>query len=89
MQPMLPAAARYFEKPGTWVVPAGLTGSEQMFPVGELTLQPARATLRIGQPMPAEECLARGNGDRKAVMDALGADVAALLPASYRGVYGG
>jgi 1-acyl-sn-glycerol-3-phosphate acyltransferase len=89
MQPMLPAAARYFEKPGTWVVPAGLIGSEAMFPVGELTLQPARATLRIGVPVLAEECLARGNGDRKAVMDALGADVAALLPEPYRGAYAG
>src|SRR3954465_1201823 len=39
MQPMLAGVARYLTEPGTWVVPAGLTGPESLFPVDAATVQ--------------------------------------------------
>lgn len=87
MQPMLAAVARYLAVPDAWVLPAGLTGSETLYPVGGRGLQPARVTLRLGPPMRADNLLALADGDRHVVMDAIGLAVAALLPASYRGVY--
>lgn len=88
MQRMLPAVARYLDVPGTRVLPAGLTGSEAFFPVGDSTIRPARIMLRVGAPISAEALIERANGDRKTVMDAIGLAVAELLPPSYRGVYG-
>lgn len=87
MQRFLPGVARYLAVPDTWILPVGLIGSEQLFPVGNATIRPARAELHIGPPVRAGELLAGAKGDRRIVMDAIGAAVAALLPASYRGVY--
>jgi 1-acyl-sn-glycerol-3-phosphate acyltransferase len=87
MQPMLPAAARYLEVPGTVILPIGLTGSETLFPLAAETVQPATVELHIGHPQPAGELFARTSGDRRQVMDDLGKAVARLLPQSYRGVY--
>lgn len=87
MQPMLAAAARYLEVPGTWILPVGLTGSEALFPVGMTTIRPARVVLQLGPPIPAERLIGRADGDRRLVMDAIGLAVADLLPAEYRGVY--
>ena len=88
MQPMLAAVARYLEVPGTWVIPAGLTGSEDLFPLGDTTIHRSRAVMRLGQPMLAETLLGRADGDRRLTMDAIGLAVAEVRPPAYRGVYG-
>jgi 1-acyl-sn-glycerol-3-phosphate acyltransferase len=87
MQRMLAAVARYLEAPGTWVVPAGLTGSEALFPVDGSRLQPARVTLTLGHPVRADALLAACHGDRRVATDAVGLAIAQLLPPEYRGVY--
>ncbi len=88
MQPMLAAVARYLDVPGTWVLPVGLTGPETLFPVDDATIRPAAIEMRLGCPFRADALLARADGDRRLVMDAIGFAVAELLPAQYRGVYG-
>jgi 1-acyl-sn-glycerol-3-phosphate acyltransferase len=88
MQAMLPAVARYLEFPGAVVVPAGLTGSESLFPV-DGALRAARVTVTFGEPVPAADLLVRAGRDRRGLMDRIGSSVAALLPPSYRGVYAG
>ncbi|HEY3381138.1 MAG TPA: lysophospholipid acyltransferase family protein [Vicinamibacterales bacterium] len=87
MQPMLAGAARYLDVPGVWVLPAGLTGSEQFFPIDGATIRPARITMRLGCPARADALLAGADGDRRLVMDAIGLAVAELLPPRYGGVY--
>ena len=88
MQEMLAGTARYLDVPGTWVLPAGLTGPEALFPVEGAELRPARLVLRLGQPLPASDLIERAHGDRRVLMDAVGLAVAELLPRAYRGVYG-
>jgi 1-acyl-sn-glycerol-3-phosphate acyltransferase len=87
MQPMLPAVARYLERPGTWLLPIALTGTETMFPIGEAALRPARVVVRIGVPARAASLFEREHRDRRRVVDNIGRAIADLLPASYRGVY--
>jgi hypothetical protein len=87
MQPMLAGAARYLEVPGTWVLPAGLTGPETLFPVDASAVHPARVVLQLGRPMRAATLVARANGDRRLIMDGIGLAVAQALPPEYRGVY--
>jgi 1-acyl-sn-glycerol-3-phosphate acyltransferase len=86
MQPMLAGAARYLEVPGTWVLPAGLTGSESLFPV-EGSLRPARAAVQLGRPFSADALRAQTQGDRRIAMDVLGLAVAETLSPEYRGAY--
>lgn len=85
LQRMLAAVARYLEVPGTWIVPAGLTGSEALFPV-DGTLQSARVTLTLGRPIRAEALIAAA-GERRVAVDAIGLAIAQLLPPGYHGVY--
>ena len=87
MQPMLPAVARYFDVPGTWVLPAGLTGAETLFPVGEATLRPGCVVMQLGGPIRADALVSCADGDRRIIMDAVGLAVAELLPPAYRGTY--
>jgi 1-acyl-sn-glycerol-3-phosphate acyltransferase len=87
MQPMLAATARYLDVPGTWVLPAGLAGSEALFPVEVSTLRPARVVLQLGRPIRASALVARANGDRRVIMDAIGLAVAEVVPTDYQGVY--
>jgi 1-acyl-sn-glycerol-3-phosphate acyltransferase len=87
MQPMLAATARYLDVPGAWVLPAGLAGSEALFPVDVSTLRPARVVLQLGRPIRASALLARADGDRRLVMDAIGLAVAEVVPPEYQGVY--
>jgi 1-acyl-sn-glycerol-3-phosphate acyltransferase len=87
MQPMLAGVARYLDRPGTLVLPAGLTGPESLFPVDAATGHPARVCMRIGQPIDAGRLAACARGKRQIVMDAIGLAIAELLPLAYRGVY--
>ena len=87
MQPMLPAVARYLDVPGTWVLPAGLTGPEALFPLEGSGLRPARLVLHLGHPFRASALLEKAADDRRLIMDTIGLAVAALLPNEYRGVY--
>ena len=87
MQPMLPGVARYLDAPGLWIVPAALTGSESLFPLGDTTIRSARVTLTLGPPIEAATLVRHAGGDKRAIMDAIGVAVAALLPPNYRGVY--
>lgn len=87
MQPLLPAVARYLEGSETWIVPAGLTGPESLFPLDAASVRPARVLMRLGPPMRAVDLFARAGGDRRAAMDAIGVAIAGLLPTRYRGVY--
>jgi 1-acyl-sn-glycerol-3-phosphate acyltransferase len=88
MQPMLPAAARYLDVPGAWVLPLGLTGSESLFPVDLSSPRPARVVARLGVPIEAAALVGRAAGDKRLVMDTLGLAIAETLPEPYRGVYG-
>jgi 1-acyl-sn-glycerol-3-phosphate acyltransferase len=87
MRPMLAGAARYLESPGTWVLPAGLTGPEALFPVDAATVRPARVVMRLGVPIRADVLCACAGGNRRLVMDAIGVGIAELLPPPYRGAY--
>jgi len=87
MQPTLTAVTRYFDFPDVWVLPAGITGTEEMFPIGEDGLHPVRAITTIGPPIEARALHEQASGDRRLMMDAVGSKIAALLPAEYRGAY--
>lgn len=87
MQQMLPGVARYLELPGTVVLPMGLIGTEELFPVGDVSIRPARVVLAVGRPLDAGALFARAGRNRGLVMDAIGLAIAATLPLSYRGVY--
>jgi len=87
LQPMLAGVARYFERPDTWVLPVGLTGTEALFPVDDATIHPARITLTVGEPVRAESLTTESRGERRLLVDTLGLAIAELLPESYRGVY--
>ena len=87
MQQTLTAVTRYFDFPDVWVLPAGITGTEAMFPIGEDGLHPVRAVTTIGQPIDARALHDETRGDRRRMMDVVGAKIAELLPADYRGAY--
>jgi 1-acyl-sn-glycerol-3-phosphate acyltransferase len=87
LQPMLAGAARYLEGPDAWVLPVGITGTEAMFPIEEDVLHPVRVDVRVGSPVRSRTLRERTRGDRRAMMDAVGAQIAALLPAEYQGAY--
>jgi 1-acyl-sn-glycerol-3-phosphate acyltransferase len=87
MQQTLTAVTRYFDFPDVRVVPAGITGTEEMFPIGEDGLHAVRAVATIGAPIEARELHERAKGDRRLMMDAVGSKIAELLPAEYRGAY--
>jgi len=87
MQQTLTAVTRYFDFPDVWVLPAGITGTEEMFPIGEDGLHPVRAITTIGPPIEARELHELAKGDRRAMMDAVGMKIAQLLPEEYRGAY--
>jgi 1-acyl-sn-glycerol-3-phosphate acyltransferase len=88
MQAMLPGVARYLAAPGTWVVPLGLTGTEQLFSVNDSRLQPACVVVQVGKPVLADTLRVHARADRSVMMNAIGLAIAELLPESYRGAYG-
>jgi len=87
MQQTLTAVTRYFDFPDVWVLPAGITGTEEMFPIGEDGLHPVRAITTVGPPIEGRELHDIAKGDRRLMMDAVGSKIAALLPPEYRGAY--
>jgi 1-acyl-sn-glycerol-3-phosphate acyltransferase len=87
MQRLLPGVARYLEPPDVWILPMGITGTDKLFPIGEDALHPVPIVLRIGPPIQAAVLRVRSRGDRQQMMDSIGAAIATLLPAAYRGVY--
>ena len=87
MQRMLPGAARYLAKPGTAIVPLGLTGADDLFPIGDATIHPARIVLTMGPPIPNESLMSAAASDRRLAMDAIGLAVAELVPEPRRGAY--
>lgn len=87
MQPLLIGVARYFDLPGTWILPVGIVGTEALFPVGEDSLHPVRVVARIGPPVHAGTLSSHARGDKRLLMDAIGAAIAELLPMEYRGSY--
>ncbi len=87
LQPMLTGVARYLERPDTWVLPVGLTGTEALYPVDDSTVHPTRVTLTLGPPIRIDALSTESCGDRRLIMDALGLAIAELLPESYRGAY--
>jgi 1-acyl-sn-glycerol-3-phosphate acyltransferase len=87
LQRMLPGVARYMESPGVQVLPAGVVGTDAMFPIGEAALNPVPCVTRLGRPLDAGMLRDRCHGDRRLIMDIIGLQVAGLLPPEYRGVY--
>ena len=87
LQRMLAAGARYLETCDAWVLPVGITGTEELFPIGEPGLQPVRANVTVGRPLRGAALLKASQGNRQLLMDAVGVAVSEVLPASYRGVY--
>jgi 1-acyl-sn-glycerol-3-phosphate acyltransferase len=87
MQPLLPGVARYFEDDEVHVVPIGLTGTENMWAIGEERLGAATITMTIGRPFTAASARAQTHGKRRGFVEYLGAAIARELPAQYRGVY--
>ncbi len=88
LQRMLAAGARYLEARDVRVLPVGITGTEQLFPIGEPGLHPVRANVTVGRPLRGTDLLKASRGNRQLLMDAVGLAVADVLPQSYRGVYG-
>jgi 1-acyl-sn-glycerol-3-phosphate acyltransferase len=87
MQQTLTAVTRYFDFPDVCVLPVGITGTEEMFPIGEDGLHQVTAVATVGPPIDARELHERAKGDRRLMMDAVGVRIAELLPTEYRGAY--
>jgi 1-acyl-sn-glycerol-3-phosphate acyltransferase len=87
MQPTLPAVSRYLEKPDGLLVPVGITGSEHLVPIGDERVHPTRVVARIGPPIAAAALWQKTHGKRRLLMDVVGLQIAAVLPAEYQGVY--
>jgi 1-acyl-sn-glycerol-3-phosphate acyltransferase len=88
MQPMLSGVVRYLEDDDVRVLPIGMTGTEELFPIGDATIHPARIVARAGPPMLAYSLRSAAAGDRRVMLDAIGLAIADLLPPEYRGAYG-
>ena len=89
MQPLLPGVSRYIDGPDTWVLPVGITGTEELFPVDEDALHSVPIVVRLGRPFSGQRLHDRANGDRRLMMDVVGLAIAEALPPEYRGCYGG
>jgi 1-acyl-sn-glycerol-3-phosphate acyltransferase len=85
----LAAVSRYLEGPARWIVPFGLWGSEDLLPLDEEHMRPARVEARVGKPVRSEELFERCSGKRPLAIDTVGFLIADLLPDRYRGFYSG
>lgn len=88
LQQMLSGVSRYLDADGTWILPVGITGTEELFPVGDDTLHPVEAIARVGAPIDASRLRGLCHDDRRLVMDVVGLAIAGQLPEDYKGVYG-
>ena len=88
LQPMLPAVARYFDVPGTMILPVGITGTDRLFPIGDEIVHSVAIVARVGEPIEARWLRERSGGNRRMMMNLIGDAIATLLPADHRGVYG-
>jgi 1-acyl-sn-glycerol-3-phosphate acyltransferase len=87
MQQMLAGVCRYLDEPDTWVLPMAITGTEELFPIGEDTIHPAPCVVRAGALLSADELRAATGGSRQLMIDHVGGAIASLLPEEYRGTY--
>jgi len=87
LQQMMKGVDRYLDPDGTWVMPVGIVGSDEMYPIGDDTLYPVRIVVSLGRPVDAGLLRERSNGDGRVMMDAVGLAIGNLLPPEYRGVY--
>jgi 1-acyl-sn-glycerol-3-phosphate acyltransferase len=87
LQQTLSAVCRYLDGPDVHLLPAGIVGSEAMFPIGEDALYAVHVVARVGRPILASALRERAGGDRRLMMDAVGLAIAAQLPEDYRGAY--
>ncbi len=87
MQRVLAGAARYLDGPDTRVLPVGIVGTEEMFPIDSDALHKVRVDVHVGRPFAAARLRELAGGDRQVAMDAIGLAIAELLPPSYRGAY--
>ena len=87
MQRFLPGVSRYFDNEDLLVLPIGITGTEDMYGIGEQRLGAARIAMNIGRAVTVRSIRAERGSDRRRFVDRLGEAVAALLPAKYRGDY--
>lgn len=88
LQQMLSGVSRYLDPDGTWILPVGITGTEELFPVGDDTLHPVEAIARVGAPIDATTLRNHAHDDRRLIMDVVGLAIAEQLPDDYKGVYG-
>jgi 1-acyl-sn-glycerol-3-phosphate acyltransferase len=65
MQQMLSGVARYLEGPGTMVLPVGITGTDGLFPVGDVTVHTVEIRARVGACIPVEELRRQAGNDRR------------------------
>jgi 1-acyl-sn-glycerol-3-phosphate acyltransferase len=87
MQQMLAGVSRYLDEPDTWILPMAITGTEQLFPIGEDTIHPFPCVVRAGPPIAADELREATGGNRQVMLDQVGSAIASLLPLEYRGTY--
>jgi 1-acyl-sn-glycerol-3-phosphate acyltransferase len=87
MQQMLAGVSRYLDEPDTWVLPMAITGTEELFPIGEDTIHPVPSVVCAGALISADELRVVSGGNRQLLMDQIGTAIAALLPTDYRGTY--
>jgi 1-acyl-sn-glycerol-3-phosphate acyltransferase len=87
VQQTLSAVSRYLDGPDVHVLPAGIVGSEAMFPIGEDALYAVTVVARAGRPILASALREAAGGDRRLMMDVVGLAIAEQLPQDYRGVY--
>jgi 1-acyl-sn-glycerol-3-phosphate acyltransferase len=87
MQQMLAGVSRYLDEPDTWVLPMGITGTEELFPIGEDTIHPVPSVVRAGPLVSADELRETAGGNRQVMIDNIGGAIASLLPPEYRGTY--
>lgn len=87
LQQLLSGVTRYLDADNPVILPVGIAGTEELFPVGEDKLHPVEAIARVGAPIDAALLRDRSNGDRRLMMDVVGLAIAQLLPDDYQGVY--
>jgi len=87
LQQMLSGASRYLDADGTWILPVGIIGTDELFPVGDDTLHPVQAIARVGTPIDAARLRGLCHDDRRLIMDVVGLAIAGLLPDDQKGVY--